>query len=93
MDTGLRLLTSFEFPALGSGVTLAIFQSFGISHKSKDKLKSSTTFVGTAKNASRNISLDKCSTPEDLFMVDSRKRGQFQISSHFLGKIKNVVRS
>ena len=59
----------FYTPAFGSGVTLAIFHSTGISLLIKDRLQSSATFEGIATKASLIISLDRCSILDDLLIL------------------------
>ena len=68
---GLRLQTSFELPALGSRVALAIVHSLGTSDNANDRLKSSTIISGIAKNVSLNISLDNISIHDDLLILVS----------------------
>ena len=80
METSLKLLTFRESPALGNGVTLAIFQSTGISLLIKDKLKSSATFEGIATKASLIISLDRCSILEDLLILIPLHNSSISIS-------------
>ena len=70
-EMGLRLQTSFELPALGSRVALAIVHSLGTSDNSNDRLKSSTIISGIAKNVSLDISLDKFSIHNDLLILIS----------------------
>ena len=54
---------------MGIGVTLAIFQLFGISDLVKDKLKRSVIFSGILKKASLSFSDDKLLTQDALLIL------------------------
>ena len=68
-EIGLRLFTAFSFPGFCNGVTFPNFHVSGISVEVKDILNKSTIFLGTARNASLNISLDKNSIQDDLLIL------------------------
>ena len=61
-DTGLKLDTCLEFPPLKSGITVAIFHSFGNIPDLNILLIKNTNLVSSTKKASLSNVLDKFST-------------------------------